>query len=84
MKKQTLTERFQQLAGIKPLYENEGRKADHASFEFDNTNNDGDISLPTAGWWADGAEMTDAELEDYYDQAGESTMHSIMSDNYGG
>jgi hypothetical protein len=73
--------RFQQLAGIKPLYENEDRKADHSSFEFDNYNNDGDIPLPTAGRWEDGTEMTEDELEAYYDKMGDSTMHSIMSDN---
>jgi len=83
MTKQLLKERFQQLAGIKPLYENETRKADHSSFEFDNYNNDGDIPLPTAGHWEDGTEMTDDELEDYYDKMGDSTMHSIMHDNLG-
>jgi len=83
MAKQLLKERFQELAGIKSLYENEDRKADHSSFEFDNYNNDGDIPLPTAGWWEDGTEMTEYELEAYYDRMGSSTMHSIMHDNLG-
>jgi hypothetical protein len=83
MAKKSLTERFQQLAGIKPLYEIEGRKADHTSFKFDNYNNDGDIPLPTAGQWEDGTEMTEDELEAYYDKMGDSTMHSIMHDNLG-
>jgi hypothetical protein len=81
MSKKLLKERFQQLAGIKPLYENEDRKADHASFEFDNYTDDGSIPLPTAGWWEDGTEMTEDELEAYYEKMGDSTMHSIMHDN---
>jgi len=86
MAKQLLKERFQELAGIKSLYENEDRKADHSSFEFDNYNNDGDIPLPTAGWWEDGTEMTEDELEDYYDKMelkSPGAMHSIMHDNLG-
>ena len=81
--KNLLIERFQELAGIKPLYENEDRKADHASFEFDNYTDDGSIPLPTAGWWEDGTEMTEDELEAYYDKMGDSTMHTIMHDNLG-
>jgi len=75
--------RFQQLAGIKPLYENEERKVDNSSLEFDNYTDDGSIPLPTAGWWEDGTEMSEDELEAYYDKMGDSTMHSIMSDNLG-
>ena len=65
------------------MYTEQDRKADHSSFEFDNYNNDGDIPLPTAGWWEDGTKMTEDELEAYYDKMGDSTMHSIMSNNIG-
>ena len=86
MKKQLLKERFQELAGIKPLYENEDRKADHSSFEYDENQNDGDLPIPTAGQWVDGTEMTEDELDDYYQKMERNSpgeMHSIMSNNLG-
>jgi len=86
MAKQLLKERFQQLAGIKPLYENETRKADHSSFEYDPYRNDGDLPIPTAGEWEDGTEMTEDELDLYYqemEKKSKGEMHSIMHDNLG-